>query len=217
MSHTLSIGGCANPRPSAGCSGTRRCGRRWNEVGFPSRGPSPCSDELRKGWGQRASGVSCPSSPNGRPQEAVSAIGEGQDRPDAGAEDGTHVAQAVPRNGCNVSCGASGERKPRDGGPAHSPKGLRATGGRPERQMPLLCLSPRLCTLVLGFVGIGALDRLRHQDVVHVQVTRRCHPEDCAEKQGCCAAARYFRERRTEDQPDQDHRTRFPDPEAHVP
>src|SRR5262249_55402543 len=41
------------------------------------------------------------------------------------AEDGTHVAQAVPRNGCNVSFGASDERKPRDGGPAHSRKGLR--------------------------------------------------------------------------------------------
>ena len=54
------------------------------------------------------------------------------------AEDGTLVAQAVPRNGCNVSFGASDERKPRDGGPAHSRKGLRATSGRRERQMPLL-------------------------------------------------------------------------------
>src|SRR5262249_51409298 len=35
-----------------------------------------------------------------------------------------------------------------------------ASSARPERRMRLSWLSPRLCTLVLGAVGIGAFDRV---------------------------------------------------------
>jgi hypothetical protein len=68
-------------------------------------------------------------------------------------------------------------------------KWLAAAGARPERRMRLSCPSPRLCTLVLVAVGIGAFDRVRKHDIDHVQIDRRSQPQqDCTENQGSAAA-----------------------------
>src|SRR5262245_66092536 len=120
--------------------------------------------------------------------------------PEGGARCVSSARPDLPggRGGILVPTGTSGHARYEPGLSEailnQAPGARTASSVRPERRMRLSCLSPRLCTLVLGAVGIGAFDRVRKHDIDDVQIHRRSQPETaCAENHGT-PRAHYVRD-----------------------